>query len=322
VARTRSSAGEALGFRHEALLYAGDADFVDATVPFVRGALQDEQPVLVAVLPHKIDLLRDELGDDADRVAFADMGGAFGRNPARLIPAWQKYLRGCPPGVRVRGVGEPIWAGRSPQEQVECQRHESLLNVAFAGSERLWFLCPYDVDALDDVIIDEVFRSHPFVRGDHHHPGDSRPGDAHAAAFLDTPLTPPPDTVEWRAFSAEVLGDIRRRVRAFAAEAALTADQVDDLELAVGEVMANSVVHGGGHGNVAWWSENGRVMCEVRDRGRITDPLAGRRDPAGSTTTGRGLWLVNQLCDLVQIRVFRAGTTLRLHLERTHSYPR
>lgn len=299
------------------MLYTGDAEFVDATVPFVRGALQEEQPVLVAVLSRKIDLLRDELGDDADRVAFADMGSDFGRNPARLIPAWQRYLQRCPPGVRVRGVGEPIWAGRSPEEQVECQRHESLLNVAFAGTE-VWFLCPYDVEALADVVIDEVFRSHPYVRGDQH-PGNARTVEAHASAFLDTPLTPPPDGVERRAFSADVLCGVRHRVRALAAEADLDPGRIDDFELAVGEVIANTVLHGGGRGDVALWTDDSHVVCEVRDAGQIRDPLAGRRDPAASVTTGRGLWLVNQLCDLVQIRVFRAGTTLRLHISRPHS---
>jgi prepilin-type processing-associated H-X9-DG protein len=33
---------------------------------------------------------------------------------------------------RLRGAGEPIWPERRPAELVECQRHESLLNVAFA----------------------------------------------------------------------------------------------------------------------------------------------------------------------------------------------
>ena len=30
----------------------------------------------------------------------------------------------------------------------------------------------------------------------------------------------------------------------------------------------------------------------------------------------RGLWLANQLCDLVQIRTLPAGTVVRLHMNR------
>jgi len=31
---------------------------------------------------------------------------------------------------------------------------------------------------------------------------------------------------------------------------------------------------------------------------------------------GHGLWLVNQLCDLVQMRTFASGSVVRVHLHR------
>ena len=57
------------------------------------------------------------------------------------------------------------------------------------------------------------------------------------------------------------------------------------------------------------------MICEVRDRGRLDQPLAGRasaraRRPVG----GWGLWLANQLCDLVQLRTLPDGNVVRLHL--------
>jgi anti-sigma regulatory factor (Ser/Thr protein kinase) len=115
---------------------------------------------------------------------------------------------------------------------------------------------------------------------------------------------------------------VRQLARGLGHDAGLEADRLDDFELAVGEVIANTVLHGGGHGEVGLWTDSDRVVCEVRDAGRLVDPLAGRRDPAMAVGSGRGLWIVNQLCDLVQIRVFRAGTTLRLHIERNHRYPK
>jgi hypothetical protein len=48
----------------------------------------------------------------------------------------------------LRGIGEPIFPERDRQVLIECERHEALLNLAFAGSERFWLLCPYDVAAL------------------------------------------------------------------------------------------------------------------------------------------------------------------------------
>ena len=56
------------------------------------------------------------------------------------------------------------------------------------------------------------------------------------------------------------------------------------------------------------------VVCEVRDGGHIDAPLVGRERPSLERPGGRGLWLVNQLCDLVQIRSFPTGTVVRLHM--------
>jgi hypothetical protein len=52
----------------------------------------------------------------------------------------------------------------------------------------------------------------------------------------------------------------------------------------------------------------------VQDAGHIEVPLAGRVRPRPEQLTGRGLWLVNQLCDLVQISSGHAGTVARLHM--------
>jgi hypothetical protein len=49
----------------------------------------------------------------------------------------------------------------------------------------------------------------------------------------------------------------------------------------------------------------------------IDDPLAGRERPAGLHDGGRGLWMVNHLCDLVQVRSSPAGTVVRLRLDLT-----
>jgi hypothetical protein len=56
------------------------------------------------------------------------------------------------------------------------------------------------------------------------------------------------------------------------------------------------------------------VICEVSDNGRIGQPLVGRQLPADDSVGGRGLWMANQLCDLVQIRTFADGSVVRLHM--------
>ena len=84
--------------------------------------------------------------------------------------------------------------------------------------------------------------------------------------------------------------------------------------LAVNEVATNSVRHGGGRGMLRIWQEPDALICEVRDGGRIDDPLAGRRRPGGAQIGGYGLWLANQVCDLVQVRSYADGSAVRVHM--------
>ena len=58
------------------------------------------------------------------------------------------------------------------------------------------------------------------------------------------------------------------------------------------------------------------LICEIEDSGRLDKPLAGRERPLTDRESGFGLWLVNQLCDLVQVRTFEKGTVIRLHMAR------
>ena len=306
-------------FRHEALLYDGEPEFVAATAAFSRDAVAAGEPILVVVSARKIDRLRAELGDEAAAVTFADMA-EVGRNPARIIPAWQEFVAGHARwGQRLRGVGEPIWADRSPAELVECQHHETLLNVAFDDGPPWWLLCPYDTGALDAAVVAEARRSHPLVlqAGTHRHSADYRVAAAAAAPF-DGPLPEPPVTSPAVVFDAgaEPLPVLRRFVSRAAAHADLDAARAADLVLAVNELVTNSLHHGGGSGVLRAWRQGDALVCEVRDRGRIDEPLVGREHPRNDSLGGRGLWLVNQLCDLVQVRSSDDGTAVRVYMTR------
>lgn len=50
-------------FRHEAFLYRGPEQFLAGAVPFVREALTLAQPVMVALAPERLELLRAALSD-------------------------------------------------------------------------------------------------------------------------------------------------------------------------------------------------------------------------------------------------------------------
>jgi anti-sigma regulatory factor (Ser/Thr protein kinase) len=273
--------------------------------------------VLAVVSLRKIDLLRSRLGDGESRVAFADMD-RVGTNPARILPAWRDFADANAGSRPLRGIGEPIWAARSADELVECQRHESLLNLAFADGPRFTLRCPYDVDALEDSVLEEARRSHPTLveEGASRSSADTRTLDAIREPFDRAMPDPPPSAVVLD-LEGRSLRVVREFVRTWAASQELPPDRTEDLVMAVNEVVANAHGHGGPGRTLRIWPYHRSVVCEVRDSGTMDLPMAGRVRPGIEQPGGRGLWMANQLCELVQLRATPEGTAVRLHLRRT-----
>jgi anti-sigma regulatory factor (Ser/Thr protein kinase) len=303
-------------FGHRALLYADEDEFIEGALPFVRGALEGEEAVMVAVTRPRARALRGELGPDAELVRFVDME-QLGRNPARIIPAWRRFVDAhVSPTRAVRGIGEPVWPGRSAEELAECDRHESLLNLAFAGSPRWELLCPYDTSALEDPVLEGACRNHPQL----HSAGALCESEDYLAPDraphpFNGELAEPDGTmfVEMHA-GLQRLAVVRQMVATQASAAGLEPTRTSDLVLAVNELVSNSVSHGSGHGTLRIWRTPASLICEVGDHGRIQDPLAGRREPTPDQARGRGLWIANQICDLVQIRSSAFKTVVRVHM--------
>jgi len=301
-------------FRHEALLYAGTDGFMAGTLPFIRDAVAADEAILVAVDRAKIALLREALRDDAHRVAFADML-ALGENPARILPAWHDFVDAhTGDGRRMRGIGEPVWPERTALELAECHCHESLLNKAFAGRDDFWLVCPYDVSALGPDALATACETHPVVVED----GTERASSRFRADDdpLAAPLAEPGVEPAVLEFDLRTLREVRAFVAGHATSAGLTRARVADLLVAANEAATNSVRHGGGSGELRVWQDDGALVCEVRDRGRITDPLVGRRRPDRRQIGGYGVWMVNQLCDLVQLRSSVDGNVVRMFVRR------
>jgi anti-sigma regulatory factor (Ser/Thr protein kinase) len=302
------------GYRHEAFFYDGLEQFLAGTVPFVRDAVAAEEPVLAVLGSGNGDALREALDGAAGSVLFADMEDV-GTNPARIIPAWRSFLdeHGAD-GLPARGIGEPAWPGRSTAELDECERHEALLNVAF-GDPSFWLLCPYDAGALPDDVLAGARRTHPYVRDARGGAASERyAGPAALSAPDDRALPEAPADAQVLEVDIATLAHLRAAVERHATEAGVTFDRAADLVLSVHELATNSLRHGGGRATLRMWRENGSVVCEVRDAGRIDDPLVGRVEPSPAGEGGRGLWMANQLCELVQIRSVPEGTAVRAHL--------
>jgi anti-sigma regulatory factor (Ser/Thr protein kinase) len=333
IAATTATDAQPPRFRHEALLFADSKEFLAATVPFVTDAVEAGEPVLVALTHARRALLEGELlqhgvAHVGTSNATATNGKAtvrfvameeVGRNPARIIPVWRRFVAAhAGSASALRGIGEPSWAARSEDELVECAHHESLLNVAFAEAPSFWLLCPYDVGALDRKTVAAARGAHPHVV-EAGLRSRSREYDAtsRVASLLLEPLSPAPANRSELAFATSAdLGAIRGFAAAHAERAGLDAERRASLIVAVNELATNSLRHGCGPGAIRAWETADALVFEVRDGGRITEPLVGRTDPLPDQASGRGLWLVNQLCDLVQIRALEDGNLIRLHMYR------
>lgn len=302
------------GLTHLAYMYDDERDYLSCLSAFVNDGLRDAEPVFVAVPEHRAGPLRERLGAESALLRYGAMAET-GRNPARLIPELRAFLEEHP-GRRARYIGESIWPGRSAAELCEATRHEALLNLAFATAA-VSIMCPYDVRGLASSVVGGVRRTHPAVISN----GQTQPAPGFAGwgtvpAECEGPLPAPPADAQVLGYQTS-LRQVRDLVSSHGAALGMAADRITNLVIAAGEITANTLRHTSAGGTFWIWHTGEEIICQVRDQGWINDPLAGRQRHSPEDS-GHGLWVVNQVCDLVEIRTSQAtGTIIRLHMRRT-----
>lgn len=108
------------------------------------------------------------------------------------------------------------------------------------------------------------------------------------------------------------IAQIRHDVRAIAVTSGF-ADRAGDVALTLDELLANAQEHGNPPIDVEAWSD-GRLIVEVFDRGEgFNRPeIWSKHPPEPSGHRGRGLWIVRQLADRVEITGSPIGTRVRV----------
>ena len=311
-------------FRHEALFYSGEDGLPAGTLPFVTEALAGRRT-----------------GARGRRRAARGAAQARARR-GRRARALRRHARARAqsgpgdPGVarvrrrarRRRAPGARASANRSgrgaaTQSSTSASATRRCSNVAFAYGPAWRLLCPYDLDELDAEQIRAARVTHPALMHEGDQPSQRRlPAAAPRAERLHrraararrpsarssrSPFAGWARCAAWSSRAGRA-GGAGREAR-------------EDLVLAVNELVTNSVQYGGGGGTLRIWSEPDALVCDVRDRGYIDDPLVGRMPPPLDQHGGRGLWLVNQLCDLVQIRSTPNGTVVRVRMRADRPTP-
>jgi serine/threonine-protein kinase RsbW len=131
----------------------------------------------------------------------------------------------------------------------------------------------------------------------------------------EQPSEDPAHAGEPDAMSYAGAGDLRA-LRVFVAARGralgLPPGRVDLLTLAVSELATNTLQHTTGGGHVRVWTEEGQLVCDVVDRGPVRS--FGRDMPQAEAVRGRGLAIVERVCDGVDATAVAGGTLVRLRL--------
>ena len=117
------------------------------------------------------------------------------------------------------------------------------------------------------------------------------------------------------AFDSAALHVLRAEVLALAGQAGLSDDRAGDVVLAVHELVANVICHGGGKGRLRVRHLTGALHCQVDD-----GDLIASADPAASLDPfpelpGHGLWVVRRVASQMQALSGPRGTRVTLIFE-------
>ena len=299
-------------FRHEALPYTGMSRFVSSSVTMLRDALdRDERPLIFAE-PDRLANVRDELGPDLDGVTLIPTH-EHGRNPSRLLTMMHSFVLSGDDRRTTALLDSALPSHYSAPRVQETQMSDAVLNLKALYGWPLSVVCLFDVAELDESAAAEMRRNHAVIRGETDDNEDFDPD--RVRTLYGRPLPPAPRNARVLEVADAHLGEMRHVVHDAALGMGIAPDRVDDLVLAVNEIVTNSLRHADGRPTLRIWSDGSAAISEISDGGWLADPLLGRLAPDPARSSGRGLWLAHHLCDLVQIRSSSNGTVVRLFVD-------
>jgi anti-sigma regulatory factor (Ser/Thr protein kinase) len=291
-------------FNHQALIYGSDREFMDVALPFVEAGLTEGQPTLVAVQDRHVENMQAALNGTPEGLTLCPVEDWYETSARTREKFFRWAAEQTDRGDRARLMGEPPWALGHEAQVRDWARHESVINVAFAG-QPVTFVCPYDAGALPEEILGHARATHPeIVDPEGVSASASYEEPTEFCARIDSMAEGQHGEPEMElSFGLQDLTGVRRTLWSFARDTGMAASRADELVLAVNEITTNAVIHGEPPASVRVWHPDDEIVVEVADAGDgIRDALAGQLTPPATILGGRGLWLTRLLCDAVDVR--------------------
>jgi len=297
------------GLAHEAFIFDDDEAMRARVIPYIEEGRVQGQPSIVVASEGVCTLLADRLGEDrSDLVLFQDSERFWEGGSQTLAPCQERMTPLLEAGGPWRLVCQPTWLTREGGEV--WSRFEAVANDAFADYP-YYSLCLHDRRQLSRELVEDALRTHPLMWD-----GDDvvrSPAYQPTAAFLRS--VEPPWTERPEGRDAEVVtrpGAARAFVHRLL-PGHLPEDHIEDVVLAVHELVANAL-NAAGAAEVSHWHADGSHVWEVRDDGTgMHDTAAGYAPPRRDVPSGRGLWIARSLADEATVRPYGPGTAIRLY---------
>jgi hypothetical protein len=295
---------------HAMFLYDNDDDFVDRVSSLLGPGTEDGEAGLAVLSKEKWALLREALGDTAQRVLYLERESIYTR-PLATLAGYDAILRrvleeGAP---AIRLIGEiPVFGS---DEQCDTWTfYEAVLSLAFADRP-ISILCGYDLREQPTAAVEAAWKTHPLVLEGG---WDDNPRYVEPAGVAG-PLTAHPEAVsglrelpvdaDATAFNA--------RLRKELALLRVPKTRAENLLLAASAVFHNAQTHGQGARSQRIGRVAGRLVWELSDNGSgFGDPFAGYVPPLQGVDDGPGLWMARQLTERVEFFASPGGFTTRL----------
>lgn len=282
---------------HRAVPYRDPEHQAEVLAGPVGGALEHGRRALVVVDPRCRSELERSLGHDAD-IRFCRPERVHSAPPFTVAGRWSRAVRGAiaDGAAGVCTVGQPL--DLPGTDAAYWTRLDLALGHAMRDLPVEMLCCFADGDGAreaagalhDEFLLDGAPVASTHRRGDHEllreHP-QPPPSD------LGAPLVTVP--VELSGLAA-----MRRLVQQHAEQSGLARGRVDDLVLAVNELVSNGIEHGSGSPLLRMWRTPAGLVAEMTDPAPCRLAFPGLTAPPLCGPRGRGMWLASELTDVLQ----------------------